>query len=660
VAKPKPKPKPKQATPSKPAAILNARLQYALVFLFTFLLYANTVTHEYALDDRAVTFENKFVTNGVSGIPDILQTFYWQGFWDLNSGLYRPLSLIVYAIQWQIAPDNPTVYHLVNVLLLALTSMVLLVVLRKLLVKWKLPLLPLMATLLFAAHPTHTEVGANIKSLDEILSLLFGLLALNGLFDYHKSGNRRHILLAVLCFGLSLLSKEGALLFILVLPLSIHFFTGVDIKKNLKAMIPFVVTLAVWLLIHEAVIQGAEAPRGEYSYRDNSLVGAPDMLSQKATAILMLGNYLKLMVFPHPLSSDYSFNQIPNIGFDNPVAIVSLLAYIGLIILAVRFLKRKHILSFSIWWYLITIALTCNLFVLIGATFADRFLFVPSLGFTIALGYLILKVSGARTSPAWMILVPILALYSFKTFTRNRDWKNDTTLFEADVKNAPGSARLQYNYATAILKTFVEDEDDKVKKVEHARRAVEALKRSNEIDPKVYNTHLNLSMAYFNADDFKNAAASASTAIPLEPLNPAAYEMLGKSTYRLGNSRVAIANLEAAIEKGATAANWKPDDDTYNYLGGAYFAMGDFSKAAMSFEKSVSVNPSNAEVWRNIGVCYGNMGQWQSSLNALNKAVSLEPDNAVNYRLIADTYTRMGDVSKASEFMLKYRQKGGQ
>ena len=77
-----------------------------------FLLFANTLGHEYALDDVAVITRNKFVQKGIAGWPDIFSSFYWQGFWDLNTGLYRPLSLAMFALEWQLAPNSTFLFHL--------------------------------------------------------------------------------------------------------------------------------------------------------------------------------------------------------------------------------------------------------------------------------------------------------------------------------------------------------------------------------------------------------------------------------------------------------------------------------------------------------------------------------------------------------------------
>ena len=107
----------KKKTPAAAATSSNGPGKYVVYILaaIAFLTYVNTLGHGFVLDDIAVIGENKLVHEGLAGIPRILTTFYWQGYWDVNAGLYRPLSLVMFAIEWQISPGNPFIHHLVQV-----------------------------------------------------------------------------------------------------------------------------------------------------------------------------------------------------------------------------------------------------------------------------------------------------------------------------------------------------------------------------------------------------------------------------------------------------------------------------------------------------------------------------------------------------------------
>src|SRR6185295_7084766 len=90
------------------------------------------------------------------------------------------------------------------------------------------------ASLLFIAHPIHTEVVANIKSLDEILSFFFFVISLFWLQKFFSTNQKRWMLLAVSSYFASLLSKESAITYLAIYPLVIFFFTKNSPAKNLQ------------------------------------------------------------------------------------------------------------------------------------------------------------------------------------------------------------------------------------------------------------------------------------------------------------------------------------------------------------------------------------------------------------------------------------------
>src|SRR5215468_8688313 len=92
--------------------------------VFAFILYANSFGHGFVGDDDTVIAKNKITTQGIKAIPEIMVSPYRKGFWDRKESLYRPMSIILFAVEWQISPENPFLFHLVNVLLFALTVFV--------------------------------------------------------------------------------------------------------------------------------------------------------------------------------------------------------------------------------------------------------------------------------------------------------------------------------------------------------------------------------------------------------------------------------------------------------------------------------------------------------------------------------------------------------
>src|SRR4026208_1175713 len=147
-----------------------------ILALTAFLLYSNTINFGYVRDDSAAIVENQFVKKGIAGIPDLLKTDFWY-FSNLRLGYYRPLALITFAIEQQFFNGNPRISHFVNVFIYAFSAYMLFIVLSRVF-KTRNFFFPLVVSLFFIAHPVHTEVVANIKSRDELLSFLNVLLML--------------------------------------------------------------------------------------------------------------------------------------------------------------------------------------------------------------------------------------------------------------------------------------------------------------------------------------------------------------------------------------------------------------------------------------------------------------------------------------------------
>jgi tetratricopeptide (TPR) repeat protein len=650
------------------AAIPPKRLElYFSIIVATigFLLYFNTVFNDYALDDRAVIQENKFTKQGIAGIPTLLTTFYWAGFWGDNAGLYRPLSMVTFAVEWQFFPDNPHVGHVTNILLYALTGFLLFRMLKRMMPKHTI-LLPFIVSLLFMAHPIHTEVVANIKSRDEILCLLFFILAIDNLLMYADSGRKWKLAIAVGSYFLCLFAKESGVAFILIFPLILWFFRNFDGKAILAKSWPFVATVAIYFIIRTLVL-GTNVTGKAYTYLDNSLVAAPDLMTRLATAFYMLGKYLKLLIIPYPLSYDYSFQAIPFYTWSDFQAFLPLLMYAAAFIYAIRcFLKNeKSIFAFGILFYLLSLAVVANVFILIGATMADRFLYIPSLGFCLIVAFGLMRIFPPQGSDKkkvvsgkilgtnkWVAIVTLVILipYSYGTVARNFDWYDNNTLFVADANSAKGSARVRTNYGVVMLQKFDKTSPEKEKNNAYLDKSIVEFRASIKIDPKHPFAYLNLGGALYFKGEYIEAIEALKTAIMLDPTDPKAYSTIGNAYYRTQDYQNSIFNLKKCIELNFTSS------ETYNFLGGSYFATGDFPNAVSAYIKAIELDPKNVELHTNLGSVYGSKGDLANAIKCFRKADELNPNNPQILSLLAMTYNNMGNKDSTMYYNSKIAQ----
>lgn len=580
-----------------------------LLFLYCFILYGHTVGFGFVLDDVAVIEQNAFVKQGVSGFSEIMSGFYWEGYWQSNAGLYRPLSLLFFAFEYQLSPDNPAIHHFFNVLYYALACVLLFRLLRRFLPSFSLPLL-LLLTGLFLAHPIHTEVVANIKSRDEILALLFGLLALNLLIG--TAFGKAKIYLAAICFFLALLSKEGAIVFLPML-LIYELLTGKKWIQWLRERWLLVVVAGLWLGIHQYVIQGS----GEvitYTYNDNSLLAANSVMEQKATAIGLMVDYFLKTMYPVSFSYDYSFNQVQILGLSSLKCIAGLLLLAGLAVVFFRYRRSRPALAYSVLLFVTPLILTSNILFPIGATFAERFLFVPSVALIPLCIAAIQKWSLHQQfkTALFGVLIVWNVAYAITTASRSKDWESNYTLFTTDVAVASNSARAHYNYGTALMQA----------PTDQRAQAKNAFLRCLEIDSMYVDAMVNLSNLFTNEANYKEAKTWLEKALKHKPNDPSLLGSIGEICFRLNQFDEARTHLMAAQEKG------NPINLINNYLGTIYFNEGNTTKAIFYFEQGVSNDPRNEGLLQNLANAYAMSGDATKAMRMFEQVLQVNPANA--------------------------------
>lgn len=616
----------------KPSPGFSLKLSLGLLAAaIGFLLYIGTVSYGYVLDDYSVIKENFVVQKGLSGIGTILNTSYRYGYWASNDELYRPLSLVMFAAEWQFFPDSPAVGHFMNVLLYALTGLLLFNLLCRLFKDNYL--ISFITTLLFLAHPVHTEVVANIKGRDEILSFLFIILTIKWLLDYTESRKISKIILSVLAFFLALMAKESALTMLAVIPVLLFVFKDFRSGKAVQAVLPLGLAAAAYLAIRASVLHGIIHTKA-IAVLDNVLVGAPDFISRIGTAVYVLGRYLWLLVFPNHLSMDYSINEITILPITDYRVLVSLAIYLGLLIYAIYTIRKKETVSFGILFYLLTMAIVSNIFIVIGTVMADRLLYLPSLGFCLVVAVLLTrllktepgenKLKGVadfmkRSSKPLIAACLLLALYSFKTIDRIPVWKSNWSLYQSGVIDSPNSSRCHYLVGVELKNVIAKEEKDSVKQVELYKRSIAEFKKAIELHPGNFDAYRDMGRSYDALGDTSNALASYSMALSIFPR----------------------------------------DTKAMNNKGTILFRRQQYAAAKDLFAEAIRWDPRYSDALQNLGSCYGVMGDYENALNYLFKSLLYEKDKEKvpgTYYMIGMTYRYMGNEPKAQEFLTKQQQ----
>lgn len=693
----------KPVSPSSASGGKKKTVSWSLIGYFlaavAFLLYVNTLGHDYTVDDTTVIKNNKFTTQGLAGLDDIFSNSYRAGFWDRKEGLYRPLSVAMFAVEWSIAPENPFPGHLINVLLYALIAFVLLSLLKNLLRDLH-PLIPIAVTALWLFHPLHTEVVANIKSRDELLSFLFGILSLSTLFRSIREEKNSFIILSGIYFFLALLAKESSVTWAGVVPLALWCFTTSDTKKIISYSAIYIGIIGVFFLLRIATI-GEIAGGYELMLINNSLVGATDIASRLATAMLIMGKYLWLFVFPNTLVFDYSYNTIPTVGFGHPGALVSAVLLIGGFVYALKELPKRSVASFGILFFIGTVVLVSNIFFLIEATMAERFVFTPSLGLCLLTGFFMnrflpatttkpdgVTVSDIRNTKLFLPLTLILILFAGRTISRNADWKNNLTLLQHDVKVSPESARIRYALgSTLLVEEALKAQEGSTERTNLLDRSIAELSKGVSILPNYNDAWYHLGIAYKERGDAVNAVKAFETARGYKPFTEASRLVSAGVAYGMNRQYdKAITDLQAAIQLDPGDADaWnnyglylseagkikeslealtksialKPTfDKAYYNRGNTYAKAGDFRSALKEYGLALNINPVYTDALNNSGNCYVMLQRPDSALSFFERSVQADPGNVKAVMNLAVTLQNLGDTAKAAIYFNKARSMG--
>jgi hypothetical protein len=428
---------------------------------------------------------------------------------------YRPLSLITFSIEHGLMGSlNPALSHIINIILYALTAMLLFIIICKILPyeKYKnISLIPFLITLVFIAHPIHVEAVANIKGRDEIMALLLSLSSLYFSIKYAFKVKKVWLYSACFMMFLALLAKENSITFLAIIPLTLYFFVPYRKSLIIKIFIFLFFTTAAYLLLRFNV---AGVPK--FNEKINDLMNNPFLEMKRgekmATIFYTLLMYIKLLFVPYPLTHDYYPYAIPIMNFGKWQVWLSLLTYGTLIYFSLKSLKSKSIVGYSILYYLITLTIVSNIVINLGTFMNDRFIYMSSLGFCVfivyALKYLVDKFfKGMHT--LWIaIIVFLIGAYSVIGFLRVPDWEDGMTLNRSAMKVSENSARANSFMATALYEKYQASRDPEEKKALIKEARPYALK-AIEIFPNYYNGNLMMSGVaaesyniYKNLDEF--------------------------------------------------------------------------------------------------------------------------------------------------------------
>lgn len=574
-----------------------------LVLVVAVGTFANSAFNGFAYDDDAIILQHPVVTEG--GVVDALTSPYWPAVVS-GTGLYRPVTLSSFALEWRLWNGHPAGFHLVNLAVHAAVS--LLVFLLILEVSATLP--ALVGGALFAAHPVHSEAVANVVGRAELYCALF---VLGACLLFWKGRGLSPPLRAARLLGIGALyimglgSKEMAAtlpaLLVLLALVGNHTVRATDrVRTDLPVFLLTGVLLVAFLgarfLALGSVLGDGPAP---------TLMGL-SAGQRVLTSLAVWPQYFRLLVFPLDLVADYA----PAVLFPaltwGPDVILGLLMTLGAVAAVIFLWPRERLVAFGIAWFGIAILPVSNLLFPAGVLLAERTLYLPSVGLAfVAAGVVSWTVRESRASLGMVLLTATVVCSAFmvRTVLRNPSWMSSFTVMVTLGEEHPESFRAIWARAKGLSVVGQYEE------------AASYYQTALELVPNDYSLLVEAADLYGRRERWADAEPLLARAIELLPTHPAAWGLLSEQRLKQGRGLEAHAvALQGLSLVGSNGNLWKVVSESY-------VLKGDFDAAIRARWASFGVADEDSEDWRRMSAIMKFAGRPEDAEVASQRANAL-------------------------------------
>ncbi|MEI6823194.1 MAG: tetratricopeptide repeat protein [Bacteroidota bacterium] len=558
-----------------------------IAFLLPVLLYIQTVNYKFTnFDDDDIIVKNiKFL----SDIKNAHSVFLTDAFINKSSSFYRPLQTLTYMIDIQLSGVNETwMFHLTNILLLALISCSLFILLRRLFIP---PTLALLATLIYCLHPLFVSSIAWIPARGDLLLTLFSLLSFLFIIQFLQKGKAIYLFLNWAAFTIALFCKETAI----VLPLIfiIYYFTSTQkIKFNkfhFLNILLYALSGIFWFLLRSKAIGG---------------------ISNSKDVVSFMSILINLRTIPEALIKFFIPSDIAPIPFYSILKTIVGLLIIGLLIF-ISFKKsersrKEKVFCFS--WFLFFM-LPPMLFKHNYIDYLDHRFFLPLIGILFFVLFSLPKKwfeKGTVISTSIMLVI-LISLSSF-TIIKSSFYKDPMTFYSTAISHNSYSVLPYYNRGNLKY--------DK----NNYQEAIEDYNMAIAIMPNYSMAYLNRGISKLFTGDNPGAITDLDSVIILNKETPEAY-------YNRGVAYMNMGNYQHALKDYSNAIAYNPNyEQAYCNRGSVKLNLGDKPGALADFNKIIEINPNYPSNFCNRALVRFNLNDLNGAIEDCDKALKLNPN----------------------------------
>ncbi|MFZ4520737.1 MAG: tetratricopeptide repeat protein [Bacteroidales bacterium] len=619
-------------------------------------------------------------------------------------GNYHPLAMLSLAIDYQINKFDPFVFHLTNILIHIVNSILVLLVLKRLTGNLQLAVI---AGMLFGVHALHVESVAWISERKDVLYTCFYLLSLYSYIRYVPKNDKKWFGLSLLFFLLSCLSKGQAVTLAVTLFL-VDIFMGRKWTevKILVEKVPFLIMALIFGIVAFRAQAGADA----------TIMANFPVQQRVAFASYGLLMYILKLFYPFLLSVYYPYPILGNVGEVPLLYWLCIIPAIAFFVLLIMSWKRSKPLFFGLAFFLLNIILLLQLLPVGRAIMADRYAYIPSIGYFFLVGYYLTdRKYIAKEKIAWGIVAVYTVILMFLTFQQSKAWLNSDTLWsDALSKNTRipvawynrGNVRMDsarykdaiadytecLNLDATFWRAYINRGHSRSMEKDYLG-SIADFDATLRFDSSVVNAYINRAMSRKMLQDYDNALKDYNIAVRLKPEQLELYTSRASLKSEMKDYDGAISDLDKAItinpkytsaytnraavkklksdlagalaDYSAAIAIEPGNSEFYNNRGNLKFQLGDVTGAIEDYTASIRISPKDFLGYKNRGAVQFSRKQYPEALADMTESIRLNPKSGEHYytrslikKAMKDPEGAKADYKKAAELDPKYAAEG--
>ncbi|XP_058045529.1 protein O-mannosyl-transferase TMTC3 isoform X1 [Ahaetulla prasina] len=623
--------------------------EFALIFGVVAACYWNSLFCGFVFDDVSAILDNKDLHPSTP-----IKNLFLNDFWgtpmseERSHKSYRPFTVFTFRLNYLFSELNAVSYHFLNIIFHAIVCIIFLKVCKLFLDNKS----SLVASLLFAVHPIHTEAVTGVVGRAELLSSIFFLAAF---LSYTRSRGPENTIVwtpiaaTVFLVAVATLCKEQGVTVVGICcvyevfiaqgyTVPILWYTVLHILQGkgsisycmLQMLLKLIVLMFSTLLLVVIRVQVIQSQLPVFTRFDNPAAVSPSPVRQLTFNYLLPVNAW-LLLNPSELCCDWTMGTIPlveSVLDVRNIATVTFFCFLGtLVVFSLRYPgdSSKTVLM-ALCLIVLPFIPASNLFFPVGFVVAERVLYVPSMGFCmlVAHGWKKLSSNSILRKLSWICLSLVLFIHALKTLQRNWDWESEYTLFMSALKVNKNNAKLWNNVGHAL-------ENEK-----NFERALRFFIQATQVQPDDIGAHMNVGRTYKNLNRTREAEESYLVAKSLMPQIIPGKKYAARVAPNHLNVYINLANLiranESRLEEAdqlyRQAISMRPDfKQAYISRGELLLKMNKPLQAKEAYLRALELDRSNADLWYNLAIVYIELKDPSEALKNFNQALELNPSH---------------------------------